>query len=60
LVPTKEADDEKLEKQTCKVSRNLFFIRHGQYNLKGDKDEAHTLTELGKYQLALSVSRFNS
>lgn len=39
-----------LEKSKPKATRNLFLIRHGQYNLKGNGDEERTLTALGREQ----------
>lgn len=41
-------DSEKVEKVKPTATRNLILIRHGQYNLKGTKDEERYLTALGK------------
>lgn len=37
-----------IEKMTPHVSRHIFLIRHGHYNINGEADEERGLTELGK------------
>ncbi|XP_013404680.1 serine/threonine-protein phosphatase PGAM5, mitochondrial isoform X3 [Lingula anatina] len=60
--PPKSEKDQKeyennLEKAKPTASRHLLFIRHGQYNLKGEKDEDRILTDLGRKQAALVGQR---
>lgn len=37
--------------------RNIFLIRHGQYNQKGEDDNCHTLTSTGEEQATLLGKR---
>jgi len=41
--------DKKIESQKSRAIRNIFLIRHGQYNLSGETDGERKLTELGMY-----------
>lgn len=57
VKPSKGKDDDAryskdLEKAKPTARRHLFFIRHGQYNLKGKDDSERVLTMLGEYKVA--------
>ncbi|KAK0420279.1 hypothetical protein QR680_014598 [Steinernema hermaphroditum] len=49
-----ETRNEMLEKATPKAIRNIFLIRHGQYNTKSD---VQNLTELGRQQASICGER---
>ncbi|XP_018017049.1 serine/threonine-protein phosphatase PGAM5, mitochondrial isoform X1 [Hyalella azteca] len=54
-----ETDDEKTERATCKATRYILLVRHGQYNLDGATDKERTLTQLGEEQARLTGERLN-
>lgn len=39
--------NQKVENKKPYATRNIYLIRHGQYNLKGETDQEKKLTELG-------------
>jgi serine/threonine-protein phosphatase PGAM5 len=51
-------DDEDDKCIKCPTARrNIYLIRHAQYNQKGDDDDCHTLTKLGEEQSSLLGKR---
>lgn len=42
--------NEQIDSLKPTATRNIILIRHGQYNLKGEKDSERFLTELGRKQ----------
>ncbi|XP_071447903.1 serine/threonine-protein phosphatase Pgam5, mitochondrial isoform X1 [Hetaerina americana] len=61
LIKPNEKDENKYNEQIEKAQptavRNLFLIRHGQYNLCGGNDQEKCLTELGRKQADLTGQR---
>nr|CAD7412953.1 unnamed protein product [Timema poppensis] len=49
--------NEALVKHKPRVTRNLFLIRHGEYNVNGKTDEDRGLTERGRQQAQLTGKR---
>lgn len=49
-----------LSKAKSKATRHLLLIRHGQYNLDGNSDKQHILTELGRRQAEMTGKRLAS
>lgn len=39
--------NQKIKDKTSNATRNIYLIRHGQYDLKGETDIEKKLTELG-------------
>lgn len=58
-VPVVSADGVSVPNQEKKPKaiHQIVMIRHGQYNSKGDRDEEHVLTDLGKLQSKLTGER---
>jgi len=55
--PSKEQFLAQLDQATPRAPRNIFLIRHGQYNLKGESDNERKLTELGRKQARATGNR---
>uniref|UniRef100_A0A914Y8U2 Serine/threonine-protein phosphatase PGAM5, mitochondrial n=1 Tax=Panagrolaimus superbus TaxID=310955 RepID=A0A914Y8U2_9BILA len=54
-----ETRKQMLEKARPTATRNIFLIRHGQYDLKKNDPSTHILTELGREQAALLGKRLS-
>lgn len=54
-----KSSDEESVKPKPKAIRHLFLIRHGQYNLSGEDDGKHYLTDLGSAQADLTGKRLS-
>ncbi len=50
---TESGSRSEIEKMTPHVSRHIFLIRHGHYNINGEADEERGLTELGKQRIGV-------
>lgn len=56
-LPSEEQKQKQVNKAKSMATRNLIFIRHGQYNLSGECDQQRILTDLGRQQAALTGLR---
>ncbi|XP_050302247.1 serine/threonine-protein phosphatase Pgam5, mitochondrial-like isoform X2 [Anthonomus grandis grandis] len=52
-----ENNNEDVNKYAPKAARHLILIRHGQYNLDGERDEERYLTKLGRLQAEYTGKR---
>lgn len=51
-------ENKKIEEKRSRATRNIFLIRHGQYNLKGETDEERKLTDLGMLYLHINIIKY--
>jgi serine/threonine-protein phosphatase PGAM5 len=58
--PEKKVTDDEKQQDKPTASRHLLFIRHGQYDQTSTDDKLRSLTELGRYQAALTGQRLKA